>query len=100
MDLGLDINWDWSWGGGGSERVVVVRGWSCSDKDKDGFWFFLLLVVGSAKSGGDLGGDLAERQEMLNFLVGICRKGEEKKMGRFVSEEFRVQWTALVAIKD
>lgn len=36
-------------------------------------------MVGSAKSGGDLGGDLVERQEMLIFLVGISRKGEKKK---------------------
>lgn len=82
--------------------MVVVRGRSCSDKDRDGSLFFVFLVVaaaGSAKSGGDLGGDLAERQEMLNFLGAICRKDGEKKMGLFVSEEFTVQWTALVAIE-
>lgn len=102
MDFGLESNWDWSLGG--LERVVEVRGWSCSDKDKDGFFllllsffFLLFLLLGSAKSGGDFGGDLVDLQERLNLLVEICLNGEVKKMGLLVSEEFTVKWTAEVA---
>lgn len=85
MDLGLDRTWGWSLGG----RVVVIRGLSWSDKD----WVLVLVVVlvFFDKSGGDLGGDLVDLQEMVNLLGGISLRGEVKKMGLFVSEEFTVK---------
>jgi hypothetical protein len=89
MDLGLDKNWGWSVAG--LERVVDVKGLSCSDKDGVLFFLFLLLLLGSDKSGGDSGGDLVDLQEMMNLLVGICLIGEVKKMGLLVSEEFTVK---------
>lgn len=69
--------------------MVVVRGLSWSDKD----WVLVLVVVlvFFDKSGGDLGGDLVDLQEMVNLLGGISLRGEVKKMGLFVSEEFTVK---------